>query len=250
MIGVVSCYYIANLPIPEEMRIEFIRYLVNKAHPVDGGWGLHSDDKSTVFGTSVNYVALRLLGVDPDHPVAVKARNTLITMGGAIGAPHWGKAYLALLNLYEWEGVNPVPPEFWLLPYFVPFHPGRWWTHTRAVYLPMGYFYANKLKANLDPLLESLREEIYAQPYRSIDFSLHRNTVNAIDVYYPHSRILDFANGILDFWSNKLVPRWLTRKATKEVWTLIEKEFHNSGYGCIGPVNVAMNAIVAFYEKG
>lgn len=34
-------------------------------------------------------------------------------IGGAIGVPQWGKFWLSLLNLYEWEGVNPVPPELW-----------------------------------------------------------------------------------------------------------------------------------------
>lgn len=39
-------------------------------------------------------------------------------IGGAIGIPQWGKVWLALLNLYSWSGVNPIPPEFWydLLP--------------------------------------------------------------------------------------------------------------------------------------
>ncbi len=34
-------------------------------------------------------------------------------IGGAIGVPQWGKYWLSTLNLYEWEGVNHVPPEFW-----------------------------------------------------------------------------------------------------------------------------------------
>lgn len=35
------------------------------------------------------------------------------TLGGATGAPAWGKFYLAALGVYEWEGMNPVPPELW-----------------------------------------------------------------------------------------------------------------------------------------
>lgn len=33
--------------------------------------------------------------------------------GGAIGVPQWGKHWLSCLNLYDWDGVNPVPPELW-----------------------------------------------------------------------------------------------------------------------------------------
>ncbi|KAK3020176.1 hypothetical protein RJ639_046984 [Escallonia herrerae] len=29
-----------------------------------------------------------------------------------------------VLGAYEWSGNNPLPPEMWLLPYFLPLHPG------------------------------------------------------------------------------------------------------------------------------
>ncbi|CAG8820972.1 24748_t:CDS:2, partial [Dentiscutata erythropus] len=103
--------YITQIPIPEVSRIEIIRYLTNKANPIDGGWGLHIEQHSTVFGTTLSYIALRILGLDPDHPVMVKSRATLHKLGGAIGIPSWGKFWLACLNVYDWEGLNPIPPE-------------------------------------------------------------------------------------------------------------------------------------------
>lgn len=113
--GFVITHYICGMPIPEPFKREMIRYLANRAHPEDGGWGLHIEGESTVFGTGLNYVALRLLGMEPDHPVAEKARNTLHKLGGALGIPHWGKLWLALLNCYGWEGMNPIPPELWFV---------------------------------------------------------------------------------------------------------------------------------------
>jgi lanosterol synthase len=41
----------------------------------------HEEGHSTVFGTALNYVVLRILGVSADHPVAVKARATLHKLG-------------------------------------------------------------------------------------------------------------------------------------------------------------------------
>lgn len=41
----------------------------------------HIEGDSTVFGTALNYVVLRLLGVDQDHPKLVKARQTLLKFG-------------------------------------------------------------------------------------------------------------------------------------------------------------------------
>jgi len=45
-----------------------------------------------VFGTGLNYVAMRLLGVDKDHPVLVRARATL----HKLGKPHHAKIYQRL----------------------------------------------------------------------------------------------------------------------------------------------------------
>lgn len=41
----------------------------------------HVEGHSNVFGTGLNYTALRLLGVDKDHPVCVKARSKLHQLG-------------------------------------------------------------------------------------------------------------------------------------------------------------------------
>ncbi|KAK9460011.1 terpenoid cyclases/protein prenyltransferase alpha-alpha toroid [Lipomyces oligophaga] len=250
MIGTVAAHYVTGTPLPDEWRIEMIRYLVNTAHPVDGGWGLHSEDKSTVFGTACNYVVLRLCGMDADHPVAVKARHTLHKFGGALGAPHWGKFWLSVLSLYKYEGMNPVPPETWMLPDWLPIHPGRWWIHCRQVYLPMGYIYAKKISATLDPLLESLREELYTQPFDSIDFSQHCNTVSEIDIYYPHTQILNMINLAMSAYEAYIRPDWLKEKACNHVADLVRKELENTKFLSVGPVSFAMNAIVIWDNEG
>ncbi|CCH58112.1 hypothetical protein TBLA_0A03120 [Henningerozyma blattae CBS 6284] len=249
-IGYVAVQYIAGIKIPEHERLEIIRYIVNTAHPVDGGWGLHSVDKSTVFGTVLNYVILRLLGLPKTHPVCVKARKTLIRLGGAIGSPHWGKIWLSVLNLYKWEGVNPAPPETWLLPYSLPIHPGRWWVHTRGVYLPVSYLGLTKFACPPTPLIEEIRKEIYATEYDTIDFSKHRNTVCGVDLYYPHSKILDVANNILVFYEKWIRPNFIYNKSKEKVLDLIEKEIANTDYLCIAPVNQAFCSLVILVEKG
>lgn len=56
---------------------------------------------------------MRILGVGADHPALVKARGCLHKLGGATGIPAWGKFWLSILNVYDWEGNHPVPPELW-----------------------------------------------------------------------------------------------------------------------------------------
>lgn len=33
--------------------------------------------------------------------------------GGAVGVASWGKFWLAVLNVYSWEGMNTLLPEMW-----------------------------------------------------------------------------------------------------------------------------------------
>uniref|UniRef100_A0A8C3LAM5 Lanosterol synthase n=1 Tax=Chrysolophus pictus TaxID=9089 RepID=A0A8C3LAM5_CHRPC len=175
-------------------RREMVRYLRSVQLP-DGGWGLHVEDKSTVFGTALNYVALRILGLGPDDPDIVRARVNLHSKGGAVGIPSWGKFWLAVLNVYSWEGMNTLLPEMWLLPTWFPAHPSKLWCHCRQVYLPMSYCYAKRLSAEEDELIRSLQQELYVQDYASIDWPAQRSNVAACDIYTPHSWLLGIAYG-------------------------------------------------------
>ena len=111
--GIVIAWYVTETPIPVEVAIEIKNYLFARQHPVDGGWGLHIEGESTVFGTAMNYVVLRILGVDAEEPRMVRARGKLHQLGGAIQGPHWAKFWLCVLGVCEWEALNPVPPELW-----------------------------------------------------------------------------------------------------------------------------------------
>ncbi|KAL8108578.1 hypothetical protein AgCh_024884 [Apium graveolens] len=99
----------------------------------DGGWGLYIEGHSTMIGSALSYVALRLLGEGPNdgNGAVDRARKWILDHGGASSIPSWGKTYLSVLGVYEWEGCNPLPPEFWLFPAAFPFHPefrnDGWW---------------------------------------------------------------------------------------------------------------------------
>ncbi|KAG2198471.1 hypothetical protein INT47_004458 [Mucor saturninus] len=249
--GLIITYYITGEPVPEAMRLELIRYLITRAHAEDGGWGIHIEGVSTVFGTALNYVTLRILGLSPDHPVLVKARGTLHKLGGASAIPAWGKFWLAALGVYEWKGVNPIPPELWALPNSLPICPGNWWVHTRMVYLPMGYIYARRLSAPLTTFTQSLREELYVEPYDSINWDKQRNNVAEVDLYTPHSKIMDVLNYGLTYYE-ALAPKfpWLRDYALKLTVEQIKMEDECTFYLDIGPVNKAMNWLVVFYHYG
>ncbi|ESK87947.1 lanosterol synthase, partial [Moniliophthora roreri MCA 2997] len=247
--GFVIGSYISGMAFKDEERREIIRYLMNRAHPDDGGWGIHVECHSTVFGTALNYTALRLLGLEPDHPVCTRARATLHKLGGACAIPSWGKFWLSLLNVYDWEGNNPVPPELWLLPDWLPIHPHRWWIHTRNVYIPMSYLYGIRFKAPEDDLILALREELYPQDFYSIDWPAQRNNVAPEDLYSPHSAIFDLLNQILGVYELCAMPP-LRKIAIKKAYRLVVMEDENTGYQTIGPVSKMFNLVARVAHEG
>ncbi|MED6223392.1 Lupeol synthase, partial [Stylosanthes scabra] len=108
-----------------EHRKEIIRYLYNHQNK-DGGWGFHIEGHSTMFGSALSYIALRILGEGPEDGedmAMARARKWILDHGSLLAIPSWGKFWVTVLGVYEWSGCNPIAPEFWLLPKFIPFHP-------------------------------------------------------------------------------------------------------------------------------
>jgi lanosterol synthase len=110
--GLVVTWYVTESQIPESHRIEIINYLFARQSE-EGGWGLHIEGESSVFGTAMNYTTLRILGISAEDPRMIKARGLLHKLGGAVNGPHWAKFWLSVLGVCKWDIVNPTPPELW-----------------------------------------------------------------------------------------------------------------------------------------
>ncbi|KAL8887900.1 MAG: hypothetical protein Q9215_004579 [Flavoplaca cf. flavocitrina] len=249
--GLVIAWYVTKTPVPEHISIEIRRYLFARQNPVDGGWGLHIEGESSVFGTAMNYVILRLLGASEEDGRIVKARGKLHQLGGAVNGPHWAKFWLSVLGCMEPEAVNPVPPDLWLLPDWVPIAPWRWWIHIRQVYLPMSYIVSRGFRFPLTPLTRQLREELYTQPYSSINFASHRNSISPADNYHPKSMFLNVVNRLLvDVWQPYLRPNYIRRRAEEWTWDLIMHENENTDFSSLAPVNGPMNFLASYIHDG
>ena len=139
----------------------------------DGSWGMHEHSSPHLFVTTLVYVAARVLGVERDDPLVVPARR-FIQEEGILGIPSWGKFWLALLNLYDWRGVNAILPELWSLPRWVPLHPSNWYCHTRLIYMAMASIHACRFQTPVTPVIRSLREELFPQGFAKVNFSRHK----------------------------------------------------------------------------
>ncbi|CAA3015857.1 dammarenediol II synthase-like [Olea europaea subsp. europaea] len=202
-----------NTILTSEHRKEMVRYIYNHQNE-DGGWGFYIEGHSTMIGSALSYIALRLLGEGPDdgNGAIARARKWILDHGGATGIPSWGKTYLSVLGVYDWDGCNPLPPEFWLFPSFLPYHPAKMWCYCRTTYMPMSYLYGRKYHGPLTDLVLSLRNEIHIKPYNEIDWNKARHDCCKEDLYYPHSSIQDLLWDTLNYCAEPVMRRWPLNK--------------------------------------
>ncbi|MBK6846169.1 MAG: terpene cyclase/mutase family protein [Proteobacteria bacterium] len=242
--GLLIALYVTGTPLSEHRRRRITAYLWH-TQTDEGGWGLHIASPATVFGTALNYVALRLLGVPRTEERLRRARAWLLAHGGAEGVPSWGKFWLAVLGVYRWEGVQPVPPELWLLPRQLPLHPSRLWCHTRAVYLPMSYLYGRRFVAPPTQLVAELRDELFTRPWDALDWSALREQVASGDLYRAPSSALRGLQRVLALHERR--PSSLLRqRALAFVLDQVRREDESTGYLTIGPVSKALHLVVVW----
>lgn len=246
--GLVIASYISSTPFEQPLQVLMKRNIWNHQNE-DGGWGLHIEGHSTMFGTVMQYVTLRILGEDLSHPLMKKAQKWILNHGGAVYAPMWGKFYLSLLNVYEWDGNDALLPELWKLPKWVPFHPGKYWCHNRMLFLPMSYCFANKVKAKETDLVRAIRAEIYVESYQNINWKKARKQACSIDIFNPvskwYNRLSWFTNQF-----EKIHLKGLRKRALQYVSDYIDHEDLHTRYINIGPVNQAMNSICVWHRHG
>jgi lanosterol synthase len=208
----------------------------------EGGWGLHLESPPYLYVTTLVYVALRLLGVAADDPTAAAARGWLRQHPeGVVAIPTWGKFWLALAGLYEYEGMNPCPPELFLAPAWLPFHPFRMYCHTRYIYLGIACLYGMRFRGDLGPIAADLRRELYRQPYESVNFAAHRHQVAASDAFQRPGGTLRLALDALR-WARVLLAPW-RRRALEYCFERILYEQRASRYQGLSPVNALLNCL-------
>ncbi|KAJ0984134.1 hypothetical protein J5N97_002490 [Dioscorea zingiberensis] len=242
-----------NTVLSSQHQHEMCRYLYNHQNK-DGGWGLHIEGHSTMFGSALTYITLRLLGEEAEGGDGAmrRGRRWILDHGGATFITAWGKFWLSVLGVFDWSGNNPLPPEMWTLPYFLPIHPGRMWCHCRMVYLPMSYIYGKRFVGPITPLILSLRNELYNLSYDRIDWNLARNQCAKEDLYYPHPLLQDILWASLHKLAEPILLHWpgskLREKALHTTMQHIHYEDENTRYICIGPVNKVINMLCCWVE--
>ena len=258
--GLVIAWYVMHRPtlLLDDDQLGMIRHYLEVHQQLDGGWGTHIESPSTMFGTVLMYVALRLVGASAECERCVTAREFMNTHGGgALYTSSWSKFYLCILGVMDWRGHNSVPPEMWLLPNWFPFHPGRMWCHARMVYLPMGYLYGTRYvydRADSDRLIQQLRTELYhpAGPkYAEIPWVQTRHYIATTDNYSPIPIVMKLVQNMLARYENWTLfapfRSYIRQRGLEFSIEYMKAEDLQTNYINIGPVNKVMNMLSMYH---
>lgn len=239
----IACHLIGR-PISERRRRLLLRQF-EVTRDKSGTWGLHELSEPYLFVTALVYVAARLLGVAANDPLIDRARRFIAAEGGAVAIPSWGKFWLAMVGLYEWEGVNPVLPELWRLPRWMPLHPSNYYCHTRLIYLGMASCYGRSFDTVDRELIGDLRGELFPAGYDAVDFRAARTTLRDAEIFTPPSMALGVGYRLLKAIDARCDPEHRLA-LTAELVEHIRFELATTDYTCISPVS-GMLGILALH---
>ncbi|RVW89904.1 Lupeol synthase [Vitis vinifera] len=212
----------------------------------DGGWGFHIEGHSTMLGTTLNYISMRILGVGPDDKAVAAGRKWILDHGGATYSPSWGSVISRCLGCMS--GLAATFATRVLAFPFIFAH-----ASSRTVYMPMSYLYGTRFQAPITDLVLQLREEMHTEPYHEIDWAKARILCAKEDYYYPHSLIQDVFWGALYHFGEPILKRWPASKiretAVKKAIEIIHWEDENSRYMTPGCVHKAFHMMAVWAEN-
>jgi squalene/oxidosqualene cyclase-like protein len=214
----------------------------------DGSLGLFKGSKGCLFTSCIGYVTARLLGERPHAMRMVTLRSWIHHHGGPVAAAPWGKFTLALMNLYDYSGLPPTLPELWILPYALPFHPGRLWYQLRQSYLLISCLYGMRIQRPEDTLIRELRQELYADDYPSIQWSRFRYQTASCDLLVPMGKIGHLAYQALALFE-KCRLRLLREYALQEIFKHIEYEERTSNFLLLSVLPASLAAILHCHDN-
>jgi squalene-hopene/tetraprenyl-beta-curcumene cyclase len=194
----------------------------------DGGWPLYYGGPAEISCSVKAYYALKLAGDSFEAPHMVKARQTILRLGGAARTNVFTRIALAIFEQLPWRAVPFLPVECLLLPRWFPFHLSKVSYWSRTVMVPLFVLYTSNARAR-NPKQVSIRELFITDPWQETG-------------YFPVHSVLNRAFLVLDRLGLRLyswMPKALRRRALKkaEAW-ILERLNGEGGLGAIFPAMV------------
>ncbi len=212
--------------------VEMLRY-----QNQDGSWSIYPGGPGNISLAVKCYFACKLMGMSPDDPILVRARQWILANGGVVACNTFTKIYLCALGQYDYDAVPAIPPEIVLAPnwfYFNLYEISSW---SRAILVPLSIIYAKKPYKKISP--EQGIDELFVGGRENADLRLqfdHKRPISWRNFFLLADRAFHIVEAVYIRPLRKLA----IRKAEK--WMLDRLEM-SDGLGAIYPA--MMNAIIA-----
>lgn len=161
------------LGLGEEKFPGMVADLLSRQLP-NGAWSLWYGDGGEISTTVEAYFALKLAGLPADDPRLAKAREFILSRGGALKTRVFTRIFLALFGQVSWEGIPLLPVEFVLLPVWSGLSIYEFSSWTRATIVPLSVVMAYRPVQPLPP------EQGVAELFLSPEEPFQRHRVNWI----------------------------------------------------------------------
>jgi len=215
------------------------RYLRRKQLQ-NGGWPLFEGGAADVSASVKAYFALKLVGDPPHAQHMSKARQLILTLGGAAQVNVFTRITLALFGQISWRTVPAMPAEIMFFPRWFIFHLFKVSYWSRTVIVPLLILYAKQPICRLNSregVPELFREPVHK--FCHLDRFVPGNHLKNLFIFLD--RMLKQVE--------RCIPRRLREKAIRraEQWTVDRMQ----GKGGIGAIFPAMaNAVMALKTLG
>ena len=224
-------------PVDAELEAKIASYL-RRRQGAHGGWALVQDGEFDMSASVKAYFALKMIGESLDAPHMARARQAILSRGGAIHSNVFTRFTLAMFGVLTWKSVPVLPVEIMLLPLWFPFHLSKisYWARTTMVPL--------LVLAALKPRARNAKgvgiDELFLQDPRSIGpvaKAPHQSWG-----WFTFFAVLDSLLGVFE----PLFPKKLRARAIAAAIAFIEERLNGEdGMGAIYP---PMANIVMMYD--
>jgi squalene-hopene/tetraprenyl-beta-curcumene cyclase len=226
--------------IDDETEHKIAQYLRDQ-QTEEGGWALYFGGDFDLSCSIKAYYALKLVGDNPHEEHMLRAKNLILTHGGAARANVFTRILMALFEQVPWRATPFIPAEVIILPKWFPFHIDKVSYWSRTVMVPL-FILCTMKPAAVNRRGIDIRELFITAP---------EDEQHYFKVTTPLSRaflILDHIGRFVE----KLVPKFIRQYSIRkcEQWGL-DRMNEEHGIGGIFPamVNLYESLVILGYSK-
>ncbi|GEP05094.1 squalene--hopene cyclase [Methylobacterium oxalidis] len=206
-----------------------------------GGWALVHDGPFDISASVKAYFALKMIGDDIEAPHMRRAREAILSRGGAANANVFTRFMLALYGEVPWTAVPVMPVEVMFLPKWFPFHLDKVSYWARCVMVPLFVLQAAKPRA-LNPRGIGV-QELFVTPPEHV-----RSWPGSPHATWPWTPIFGGIDKVLQKVENFFPKRPRLRAKEKAVAWVSERLNGEDGLGAIFPAMV--NSVLMYEVMG